>query len=272
MAVIAKITTQQKNKERYNIFLDKNGKAEYAFSVDQNVLIKFNLKKGLELDELDMSEIKFDDEVKKGTNTAIQFLSYRMRSEKEVVDHLKKKELDTPIIQEILHKLAEYNYINDEEFATAYVRTQIRTTVKGPEVIKRELEDKGIAKHIIQTSLEEYEEELQVTAARSITEKLATKNTKVSPLEQKQKIEQALIRKGFTWNIIEQVIKGIEDSVDEDTEWEALKYQGEKAFKKYQKFEGYVFEQKMKQALYRKGFTLDQIERYMDHLKEEMFD
>ncbi|MFC4319884.1 recombination regulator RecX [Litchfieldia salsa] len=270
MAVIKRITTQKKNKERFNIFLDHgNGKEEYAFSVDQNVLIKFQLQKGLELDDLDLSEIQFDDEVKKGINTAVHYLSHRMRSEKEVVDYLKKKEVDGPIIQEILHKLGEYNYINDRDFAIAYVRTQMNTTQKGPEVIKRELNEKGIVNHLIGESLEEFKEEQQLATAKNLVEKLHNKSSKVSSMEQRQKIETALRRKGFPWNIIEAALAESEDSLSEEDEWDALKHQGEKAIKKYQKFEGYIFEQKVKQALYRKGFNLGQIERYLDSIKEE---
>ena len=108
VAVIAKITTQKKNTERFNIFL-KNGKGEeeYGFSVDQNVLIKFQLKKGLEIDELAIEELQFADDVKKATNVALNYLSHRMRSKKEIISHLKTKEIEGPIIHEVLHKLEE---------------------------------------------------------------------------------------------------------------------------------------------------------------------
>ena len=45
MSMITKITTQQKNKERFNIFVDEGKGEKYAFSVDEAVLIKFQLKK-----------------------------------------------------------------------------------------------------------------------------------------------------------------------------------------------------------------------------------
>ncbi len=270
MPVIKKITTQKKNNERFNIFFeDEKGGEEYAFSVDQNVLIKFQLKKGLELDEFDLSEIQFDDEVKKGTNVAYQYLSHRMRSEKEVMDYLITKEWDLPIVHEIIHKLKEYKYLNDEEFSIAYVRTQMNTTDKGPEVIKRELQEKGVNPSLIEASLEEYSQEQQLQTAIKLVGKHAKKGTKVSFIEQKQKIEQALLRKGFTWNVISLALEEIQNDDQEDSQWEALLYQGEKARRKYEKFEGFVFEQKMKQALYRKGFPIELIERYLDNEREE---
>jgi regulatory protein len=42
MPYITKISAQKNNEERVNIFLDE----KYAFSVDLDVLVKFDLRKG----------------------------------------------------------------------------------------------------------------------------------------------------------------------------------------------------------------------------------
>lgn len=62
MPYITKISAQKNNTERVNIFLDE----KYAFSVDLDVLVQHDLKKGKELDEADIIEIQFGDAVKKG--------------------------------------------------------------------------------------------------------------------------------------------------------------------------------------------------------------
>ena len=271
VAVIAKITTQKKNTERFNIFLE-NGKGgeEYGFSVDQNVLIKFQLKKGQEIDELAIEELQFADDVKKATNVALNYLSHRMRSKKEIISHLKKKEVEDPIIPEVLHKLEEYRYVDDREFAIAYVRTQINTTLKGPDIIRRELNEKGIEQSIITDSLKKYTQELQIRAAQKILEKTANRSQKISDFEKMQKIDQALLRKGFNWDVISIVKEEMESEEDSDEQWEALVYQADKAHRKYQKFDGAAYKQKMKQALYRKGFSIEQIERYLELNQEDL--
>jgi len=271
VAVIAKITTQKKNTERFNIFLE-NGKGgeEYGFSVDQNVLIKFQLKKGQEIDELAIEELQFADDVKKATNVALNYLSHRMRSKKEIISHLKKKEVEDPIIPEVLHKLEEYRYVDDREFAIAYVRTQINTTLKGPDIIRRELNEKGIEQSIITDSLKKYTQDLQIKAAQKILEKTANRSQKISDFEKMQKIDQALLRKGFNWDVISIVKEEMESEEDSDEQWEALVYQADKAHRKYQKFDGTAYKQKMKQALYRKGFSIEQIERYLELNQEDL--
>ena len=119
MPTITKITVQKKNTDRYNIYMDYGKGEEYAFSVDEDVLIKHQLKKGMELDEFSLNEIGYQDDIRKAYNRAIHYLSRRMRSETEVRKHLAEKEVEEPVIQEVIHKLYDYHFLNDEEFAAA---------------------------------------------------------------------------------------------------------------------------------------------------------
>ena len=69
MRVITKITRQKNNAERYNIFLD----GEYAFPVDEAVLIKFELTKDKMLTNEEIGEINYEDEIRKAFNRALHF-------------------------------------------------------------------------------------------------------------------------------------------------------------------------------------------------------
>ena len=121
MTVITKISVGKKNKSRYNIFIDKGNGEEFGFSVGEDVLIKMNLKKGKELDELDMIEIAFQDDIQKAYSLSLLYLSHRMRSEYEVSKYLKEKEYGDHVIKEVIHKLYGHGYLNDLEFAEALV-------------------------------------------------------------------------------------------------------------------------------------------------------
>lgn len=263
MAVITKITTQQKNKDRFNIFMDSGKGEEYAFSVDSDVLVRFHLKKGLEIDELSIQEIQYQDDIRKAYNLSVNYLARRMRSEKEIKDYLTQKEVEETIIVEVLHKLSSQKYINDEEYAFSFVRTQMNTTDKGPDVIRQELKERGITEAISKQAMVEYPIEDQVEKAIKISEKLIKKSTKDSQRIVKQKAEQLLLRKGYPFEVIHLALNEAEMDKELDEEMEAIKYQGEKAHRKYSKYSGFEYEQKMKQALYRKGFTMELIEEYL---------
>ncbi|MBP2242698.1 regulatory protein [Cytobacillus eiseniae] len=265
MPIITKISIQQKKTDRYNIFLDE----KYAFSVDEDVLIKHQLKKGMELDEFQLSEIAYQDDIRKSYNLAIQYLSRRMRSEAEVRKHLKEKEVDEPIIQEVVHRLHQYRFLNDEEFAIAFVRTQMNTTDKGKELIHRELREKGILENTIDRALQEYPYEKELETAIALSEKFVQKNSCDSSKIMKQKLEMMLTRKGYSFEMIQAAIAEANMEKAEDEEMMALRTQTEKAHRKYANLPEFEYKQKMKQTLYRKGFTLEQIELVLEELAEK---
>jgi Uncharacterized protein conserved in bacteria len=106
--IITKISRQKRNQERYNIYLNE----EYAFSVDEAILVQYGLNKGKILDDLAVDEIAFDDEIQRAFNRALSFLSYQMRSEYEVYEKLKGLEFGEAVIQETLQKLKKLNFLN----------------------------------------------------------------------------------------------------------------------------------------------------------------
>ncbi len=96
MAVITKIEVQKRSKERFNIYIDKGQGEEYGFSVNEVILIKHGLQKGLEIDEIALGNILYNEEVQKAYLQAISYLSYQMRTKLEIEDFLRKKKWDRP--------------------------------------------------------------------------------------------------------------------------------------------------------------------------------
>jgi len=264
MQVITKIT-RQKNQERYNIYLND----EYAFSVDESTLIKFGLTKGKILDPFEMDEIAYEDEIAKAFNRALHFLSYQMRSEFEV----KKKLLDAgfgeSVVLEAIQKLKKLGFLNDESYSKALLETKKKTAKKGPMAIKQDLKKKGIDKNTMEKALESYTYEEQLQLAMQLAEKTVKMNPKKTPAQIKQKIQDTLIRKGYSFEIVNEILDQIELERDDDEWYELIAVQGEKIWNKYvRKFEGKQLELKVKQALYQKGFPIEMIDRFIDEKRE----
>jgi regulatory protein len=266
---VTKITTQKKNTERFNVFWDKGDGEEFGFSVDQDVLIKYQITKGTILEEKDLCEILQHDAYKKGLNRAIQYLSYRMRSEKEVLTYLRKNEISVEVCEEILKKLKEYGYLNDLEFAKMFVRNRMEFSAKGPAVIKQELNQKGVGKLHINQALELYPFDLQVDKANTFAQKKLNTKRKESITQIKQKISQTLSGKGFPWEVIQVVMDSLEINQDTTEQWEALQFHADKAHRKYKKYDLQKYKFKMKQALYQKGFPIQLIDKWLDENEEE---
>jgi regulatory protein len=260
MPVITKISRQKKQASRYNIFLDE----QYAFSVDEDVLIRFQLKKGKHVTEPEIANIKHEDVIRKAFHAALRFLSFRMRSEKEIRDYLRKKEWDDLTIEAVLDELRKQHLTDDAEFAKAFVRTSMNMGKKGPIAIKQELMQKGVGETAITAALKAYTKEKQISDAISLGNKFVSQHQYLSERMLKQKAGYALSAKGFPMDVIEKAMEGIGFPKDEAHEWEAIKREGLKAKRRLSKFSGFEYGQRMKQALFRKGFSLDLIERFLD--------
>ena len=179
-----------------------------------------------------------------------------------------RKKKGQAIISEVVSKLLHDRYINDKEYAVLYTRTQSNVNRKGPTVIKRELLNKGVQDLIITHSLQEYPKEKQIENALFLIEK--KKNLiKNILLQMKLKLDEMLVRKGYSREVIQICLEELKDEKDDEKQQEALHYHGNKYYEKYKKHDGWTFENKMKQALYRKGFSIDEIEIFLQMKREE---
>ncbi|MDD1368646.1 RecX family transcriptional regulator, partial [Bacillus sp. MHSD17] len=75
--------------------------------------------------------------------------------------------------------------------------------------------------------------------------------------------------KGYSRDVIQICLEELKDEKDDEKQQEALHYHGNKYYEKYKKHDGWTFENKMKQALYRKGFSIDEIEVFLQMKREE---
>ena len=130
----------------------------------------------------------------KAKNTAVKLLGYRARSKKELRDKL-IKDYDENITNKVISMLEKYGYVNDEEYAKAYVRDCLNLKGWGQKRISLELTKRGIDKNIIEKALpKENTEQLE------LIEKLLTKRLKGNiniDFKEKKKHFDYLARRGF---------------------------------------------------------------------------
>ncbi|WP_373895380.1 recombination regulator RecX [Virgibacillus natechei] len=270
MKKIARITTQKKSKDRYNIFLNDGQDEKFGFSVDEAILIEFNLRRDLELEEATIATLIQKDTIHKSYTQAINFLSYRMRTKKEIHDYLVKKEVDEEHITQIMERLTKENLLNDAQFAEMFVSTRMNTSTKGPMLIKRELIEKGVSTQLASEAVEQYPYDIQYENISKWIEKKITTGKKDSFRKQVQQLQATLMQKGFTQDVIKDALADINDQKDDETEWDALVYHGEKLLRRHQaKLTGQKLRNKIKQSLFGKGFTIELINQFLDEELEE---
>lgn len=112
MAKITKISTQ-KRAGRYNLELD----GRFAFGISENVLAKFGLMKGRELDKEEIERIKAADLVDQGLKVALNYLSPAIRTKKQVANRLKSKDIKEGVIDQVIDYLVEQKLLDDATYA-----------------------------------------------------------------------------------------------------------------------------------------------------------
>lgn len=266
MQAITKIGRQKNNQQRYNIYLNE----KYAFAVDEGTLIKFGLQKGKVLEQMEIDEIQYEDEIAKAFNKALNFLSFQMRSEHEVKTKLLQAGHGEAVVQEAIHKLTNLGFLNDESYSKALLETRKRTTKKGPAAIRQDFMQKGIDKNLQQQVLATYGQEEQLKLAMELAEKAIRSNASKTPTQVKQKIQDVLLRKGYSYTIVKEILEQIVVEREED-EWSTLiESQGDKIWRKYEsKLTGSNLRQKVKQALYQKGFPIERINEYIEQKEQQ---
>ncbi|GGH87555.1 regulatory protein [Pullulanibacillus pueri] len=268
MIRLEKITAHPKKKDVYTLEFVSEWKRE-CLDVHEDVLVKKRLLKGLELTEQEFRELKRVQEANAVYLLAINYLSYRIRTEKEIYDYLEKKEADPSVITETIHRLKTEKLIDDKMFSEMFVRTRKRNSVKGPRLILQELMQKGVAQADAEPAIHQYSFSEQYDNAMKFAEQRLKASDKLSNREKHRKIGQGLLQKGFDQAVIQTVLKELPEANTEDAEWEALVKQADKAVRKYQRLEPRESTYKLKQVLYRKGFTADLIQRYIDQLDQQ---
>lgn len=203
MKKITKIEYQKRNKERFNIYIDE----VYGFSVDINILIKYSLKKNMELSDDLIDEILKAEENISVYNYGISLLSRALKSEYELRLKMKDKGFDSSLIDNAISRLKDQKYIDDERYCDLFINDKINISKDGRRKIQQALYYKGIDKKIIEEkicniSLEGEEERAFILGKKklsSIKEEDTRKKT--------AKLSNYLLGKGFEYETINRTVK-----------------------------------------------------------------
>ena len=202
---ITALKIQKRNKNRVSVYLDD----EYAFGLSR--IVAGWLTVGQQLSEEKIKDLISKDSVEVALQKAINFLSYRPRSEKEVRQNLKiKHNIDEAIIDQIITRLVNGGLVDDSSFAKLWVENRSEFRPRGRHALRMELRQKGINEKTISRTLSDLDEEqLALKAAR----KQAKRYQKLEWFEFRKKLTGFLARRGFNYGIIAEVAPKVWDEI-----------------------------------------------------------
>lgn len=190
--IISKISPAVKTPGRYNVFVD----GAYTFSLDEVQLANLGLKKGQEIDEAELDKLKSESGFGKNYIRALDLISRRLRSEREIRDYAFRKQWTKENTERVIERLRVHGYLNDQRFAEAFVRSRANLRNYSKRRMMLELRKKGISSTIIEQVLADSDEFDELSALQNLIAK------KRSHYENEQKLIAYLARQGFSYDQI----------------------------------------------------------------------
>lgn len=200
MLTVTRLEPQKKNPQRLNVYLD----GEFAFGISRAAAPW--LEEGHQLSQQKIEDLQKQDLSEGAYQRALNFLSYRIRSEKEIRDNLHKHQIPEDIISAVLDRLRNASLVDDREFALRWVENRVQFKPRGKRALSSELFQKGISNEIIDEVLKGIDEErLAFELARSKSRKFLDLDDK----DFKTKMTGLLSRRGFPFPITNHVVETI---------------------------------------------------------------
>jgi regulatory protein len=142
---------------------------------------------------------------------AVNLLTYKPRSEKELRLRLLEKDwTNAEIVEAVLIKLKEYNYLNDEQFAKEFAASRLRQKPIGKRVLKQKLALKKLDKETVDAALEKaFEETPEAEVIERAIEKRLRIKGKPETREDSKKFYDYLLRQGFSYDLVSSKMREI---------------------------------------------------------------
>lgn len=213
MPKITKIVRQKRDKSRVSVFIDE----EFAFGLDEAQLLALHIHIGEELGPERRRELEQGALLSSAKNTAQRYLGRSMRTSQEVRKKLKEKEYPQATIESVIEWLTGYGFLNDAEYARAYIRTQQRLKPSGRSRLFQDLLRKGIAREMAEDALSEYVDDASdYNTALELAQTYVRKNARIEPEKLKQRLVGFLQRRGFRGNdVFRAISEAMHSSADE---------------------------------------------------------
>jgi len=201
------ISKIKKGKKRFNIYID----GEFSLAVSEETLLKIDLYEGKELTEEELEKIKHLEENVRAKDYALNLLSYRPRTRRELLRRLKEKKFTLDVAEETVSKLEQSGLVNDYDFGVYFVET-FRDR-RGIYRLKNDLFRLGVEREVTDRVLADVPVNEKETATNLIDRWLRIHKTRDE--KARRKLINYLVQRGISWSIISDLNDYIKTKITE---------------------------------------------------------
>ncbi len=165
MPRITSLQVQKNDVERVNVYLDD----EFAFGLSAMLVLAHHLSPGQELSQHDIENLQGDEVVERSYGVALNFLSFRPRSRREVADYFRRKKIEPDVAEAVVARLERAGLLDDQEFARFWVDNRQTFRPRGTRALRMELRQKGLERGVIDEALAQVGDEEDTAYATGLT-------------------------------------------------------------------------------------------------------
>ena len=144
---------------------------------------------------------------------AEKYIDYQPRTSAEVRRRLAKAGFDAEIVDSVVDDLERAGLLDDSKFSADWVESRTRTKKLGRIRLASELRARGVRREDAEGAIQSIDSETELASALALAKK---KHPLDSPLDrdEKRRLTAYLQRRGFNWEIIEQVFARLLTNMD----------------------------------------------------------
>lgn len=199
---ITSIRRQVKRQGRYSIYVDE----KYAFSLSDSGLLDLKIYVGQEITAKQLQDYNDSSKIDKAYGLTLAYVARRLRSEWELKEYFRRKNIDDNAGSVIIDRLRHFGYVDDFAFARSWMDN--RRTVRP--VSKRRLSQELRQKHVSDDVIRQILDEDNIPDLQTLRQ-LVNKKRSQSRYQDPTKLMQYLARQGYNYDDIKQVVSSGQD-------------------------------------------------------------
>ena len=209
---ITSLQTQATNPDRINVFADD----QFLMGVNALIVLQLGLEVGQELSPAQLDQLRSEEALQRAVDRALNYLSFRPRSQEEVRRYLRRKETPVELIGSVMERLERLDLVNDRAFASFWIESREQFSPRGSHALKNELRMKGVEREVTDELVNDEKDEERALKAG---QKKAFSLVRIPGIDYatfRTRLGSFLQRRGFGYEITTRIVRKL---------WQELKEQ-----------------------------------------------
>jgi len=153
-------------------------------------------------------ESRLCEEVEKAKKYVYRLLAHRGRTRKEVRERLRQKGFPGRVIEQVIKRFVELNYLDDRAFAFNWADMKLSAKPCGRRLIESELRKKGVDDRVLKEVVEKvYAGKDEASMARSVAKARFKKAVSGDRRKERDRVYRLLLRRGFAPEVVNEVVE-----------------------------------------------------------------